>query len=440
MMYRKNTKKSRTPAGGVAGSNAGVKIDLFIFIALIALTLGVIVFNIFSSGVGGIKRTGLIITGQWEALADADTLNELIREFEERNPRLRIQMAEQPKTQTPQIPPEKNPTASEELSPADIIIFDDSRLGELIRQDALYPLDSVTENQGGVERAIPLVLSMDLLFYNIGLLQAAGFDRPPKTRDEFVRYARAVSAGKSGVYGTALGLNPEDPLALKRDFFSWLWAAGVPLVQGGKPVFEGKAAVELVAFMGQLTEVSPGGESPFDKTGEQRLREFAEGRLAMIIAPVHAISFLREREAGFKFGVTAIPGAATPGKNSIGLSGFYAGIGGASSYPDEARIFLDFLVEKSPLLSAKIKTVPGSFSGHFLPAAGFSGDLLKDDPLYAKAWEVFESSDIAVTLSGFPRAVDLEKIAAGELRTFFAQGANPRDTAEAIQKQWEITD
>jgi ABC-type glycerol-3-phosphate transport system substrate-binding protein len=446
MMYRKIAKKSRTQsavawlarrtaAGPLteAGRKTG-KIDKFLFFSLAFLLAGLFAYGIFVKGNVLIRRTNLVLSGQWESLFDRDSLNALIHEFEDQNPHLRIRLPAQAKTQG-------LPDSAETGNPhADIVFFDDSSFGGLVGQNVLRSLNPYTHNQDGADEwAIPLVLSMDLLFYNIDLLRSAGFDRPPKTRDEFVRYAQAVSSGKSGAYGTALGLSPDDPLALKRDFFSWLWAAGFPLIRDERPGFEGRAAVDLVTFIGQLRGL--GGDSPFEKTGEHRLREFTQGRLAMIIAPAQAISGISGQTNEMNFGITVIPGTLSPGKNRLGLSGFYAGIGGASTHPDEAWTFLSFLAEKSPVFSTKIKTVPGSFPGAFPLSAGLPNSPItghtKEDPLYAKAREIFESSDIAETYYSFPQAAELDQIVLEELRIFFDQGRSPRDTATAIQKRWD---
>jgi multiple sugar transport system substrate-binding protein len=400
------------------------KVDSFLFLSLVLLVTGLFAYSIAIWGIDRSKRIDLVLSAQWESLFDRDSLNELIHEFEDQNPHLRIRL------------PARLPDAENQ---PDIVFFDDSRFGVLVGQNALRPLNPYTQNPDSADEwAIPLVLSMDLLFYNIDLLQSAGFDRPPKSRDEFIRYAQAITSGKSGALGTAFGLSPDDPLALKRYFFSWLWAAGLPLISNERPMFDGRAAADLIAFIGQLRLA---GGSHSDKTGEQLLREFAQGRLAMIIAPVQAIPRIREQADGMKFGITVIPGTSSPGKNRLGFSGFYAGISGTSSHPDEAWTFLAFLAEKSPVFSGKIKTAPGSSGAGFpdvFQNAGFSENQLKEDPLYAKAWEIFESSDIAETYFSFPQAAELEKVVLEELRVFFDQGRSPRDTAEAIQKRWDL--
>jgi len=421
-----------------AGKNWDAKrVDFFLAGGLAALTIGFLIMNLTFEKPQHPKWTELQVSGQWGSVFDSDTFNGLIAEFEELNPQLRIKhtIAEKaPGTDAPDTLIADN--GNHNLP--DIVFMNDSLLSNLIRQEALLPLNSFTQNSGNAGQwAIPLVLSMDVLFYNVDVLQSAGFDRPPKTRDEFLRYARAVRAGPGGAYGTAQGLSADDPHAIRREIFSWLWAAGFSVMKDGKPVFDRNALTELIAFLSQLNQAGPPGENAFDKTGAQRLREFAQGRLAMIIAPAQAIALLREQSVNFDFGITAIPETTVPGKTSLGLSGLYAGISGICEHPDEAWLFLSFLEEKIPALAARIKSVPGRIEGLLPTAQGSPVNYLRDDPLYAKAWDIFESTDIAETFSGYAPAAELEKAVREELRTCFDGNKSPANTADAIIRRWQ---
>ena len=402
------------------------KTDSFLIISLIALSLGFLIINLAFNRSRPPEWTEIQLSRQWKTAIDSETLNELIMEFEESNPGLRITLAGD------------TSFADNGTRNPDIVFLDDSLLGNLIKQKALLPLNSFTENPDNAGQwAIPVILSMDLLFYNIDLLKSAGFDRPPKTRDEFLKFARAVQAGPGQAYGTAPGLSLEDPHAVRRDIFSWYWAAGYSVIKDGKPRLDKKALEDLAYFLWQISQTGLPGENPFDKTGTSRLQEFAQGRLAMIVAPAQAISFLRQQPVNFDFGITVIPGTTAPEKNSLGLSGLYAGIPDTCTHPDEAWLFLSFLEQKSPVIAAKAKAVPGLLHGLLPAAKGFPGDYLNDDPLYAKAWAIFESSDIADTLSAYTQANELEQAVLEELRNYFNGNVRPTDTADAILKRWE---
>ena len=411
------------------------KIDLFLAISLTVLSLGFLIMNLTFKRPYQPKWTELHLSRQWETVFDSETFNELKTEFEELNPQLRIKQAAPEKIPGTGAPDTVFADNANRNYP-DIIFMDDSMLSNLIKEKALLPLDSFSQTPDSIEQwATPLILSMDILFYNIDALKSAGFDRPPKTRDEFLKYTRALMEG-SGIRGTALGLSPDDSNAIRREILSWYWAAGFSLFTDDGPQLDKKAWTDLIAFLLQINQTGTPPENAFEKTGARRLEEFAQGKLAMVIAPAQAISFLRDQPVEFDFGITTIPGTTAPGKHSLGLSGLYAGISSTCMYPEEARLFFTFLEEKKPALSAKVKAVPGCIQGMLPAVRGYPGDYLTEDPLYAKAWDIFESSDIATTFSGHTLAGEFEKIIREELSHCFSGQTNPAETAAAIEKRW----
>lgn len=442
-MYRKINGKSR-------GWDAK-RIDIFLFLAATVLCLTFIGTNLFIKNAAA-QRAELILSRQCEDLFGGDVVGALIEEFEERHPELRLRLESA----------DADDSGGQSPMP-DIVFFDEGRFK--VSQAALIPLNpylavetgdetgAPVEAAAGVEtaaeqRAILLVSFMDLFFYNIEILAAAGFDRPPKTRDEFLACAKAVSglraasgeAGSgftgSGVYGAALGLSEDDPLALRRDVFSWIWAAGGdlnPPDRDGRPYFAGRTVIDVIAFLEQLNREGTFAPGTFVRTGADRIEEFAEGKIAMMIASSREIPFLRKRMNPSAFGVTIIPGSSAAAKNSIALSGIYAGISAGCPRPDEAWTFLAFLAEKSPALAAGLEAVPGSLPE--FPGA-FSGDYIKEDPLYSKALDIFEASEIVQGFSG-QSVEELEHVVREELRLFFERDQSPADTAAAIQRRWD---
>ena len=434
-MYRKINEKSRAHAK---------RIDVFLFLAATVLCLICVGINLFIKNAVP-RRAELILSRQCEALFGGEEAGALIKEFEERHPDLRLKL-------------ENAGTDDSKDRRPDIVFFDEGRFK--VSPDALIPLNPYlpagTGDAAGAEalaetafdqRAIPLVSFMDMFFYNIEILAAAGFDRPPKTRDEFLTCAKAVSGLRtgtgvsgSGVYGAALGLSEDDPLALRRDVFSWIWAAGADLTppgRDGRPYFAGRTVIEVIGFLEQLNREGTLAPGTFVRTGAQRIEEFAQGKIAMMIASSRDIPFLRKRMDPSAFGVTIIPGSSAAGtaavKSGLALSGIYAGIGAGCPRPDDAWSFLSFLVEKSPALAAGLAAVPGS-----LPelTGASSGDYIREDPLYSKARDIFEASAIVQGFSG-KSSEELEHVVREELRLFFEQDRSPADTVAAIQRRWD---
>jgi len=406
-VYCKNIKKS------ICSSDPG-RIDRFIVIALAVLFITPIVINFSFKVNAEVKKVNLSLSPRFEELFGSEMTETLLREFKERYPDLQIQINSAP----------------------DILIFDDGEFSVLAAEGALAKLDPYAGYEPGPDEeplrpfaadglAVPLVSFMDMLFYNINILTAAGFDRPPKTRDEFLACAAAVSGGNSGA---ALSLSSADRHALSRDIFSWIWAAGGNI---DPAEISNRAVIADINFFGTLNRGKVLAPRVFDTTGDQRLEEFAGGRIAMMIASTRAIPFLRERMGDGAFGITTVPSTGGAGKYGVCLSRICAGINADCEYPDEAWSFLAFLAEKSPLFCAQLRAVPGMVS-ELIP-----GDYVRDDPFYSKAWDIFESSAIVQGFSGKPEAQEYESAFLEELRVFFETGRSAQDTAAAIQRRWD---
>lgn len=402
-VYLKNNKKSISSVEPV---------DLFIALCVLVLMISPIISNFILRLNTGIKRTEMFLSVRCEELFGKDTTQTLLREFEERNPDLQIK------------------TAGEKSREPDILIFDENDYNDLVARGALASLETYihTENRT-VQFAVPLVSFMDLLFYNIELLKNAGFARPPKTRDEFFACAKAVSDG-GGASGAAMSLNFNDKQALSRDVFSWIWASGGDFWSGTKgPIINSKSVIGDISFLGRLYREGVLAPRTFDMTGERRLEEFAQGKIAMITASTHDIPLLRKKMGDGAFGITAIPGSV--GKYNIGLSGCYAGISSNCAYPDEAWTFLVFLIEQSSSLCEELKAVPGVVSGLF------PGAYIKDDPFYLKAWNIFESSEIVQGFSGKAGWKAYSLILQEEMQAFFENMQTAEETAALIQRRWD---
>jgi ABC-type glycerol-3-phosphate transport system substrate-binding protein len=340
---------------------------------------------------GRSKRIDITISSQFRSLFGKDLADALIQEFGEQHPDLRIQEIS---------------LSAAVSSPPDIVFFDDSEIGGLIDNSALASLDPY-HYEWAAHWALPLVSFMDIFVYNIDILKAANRDRPPKTRVEFLAAARAVTESKENVFAYALGLHPEDTLALRRELYPWVWANG-----GDIHAIDSREVMDIVAFMGQLNREKLLMPETFEKTGAQRLEAFAQGKVAMMTVSARDIAFLRNNAENFDFGITAMP-VITPGKNRLGLLHIYAGINSACTLPDEAWTFLAFLAGKSHVLAEALGAVPGRFSG------AFPGEYIAKDSLYAKAWDIFEAADIVKHQSGAPPEKETNDILRGKLAEAF---------------------
>ena len=369
-----------------------------------------------------LKKKNLFLSPYCAELFGREMTEKLIQDFNEANPDIRLQFLN--------IPDEKN-------REPDIYIFDETEYRILLSSGVLAELNSYVEIEMKTRQyAVPLVSFMDMLFYNIELLSAAGFDRPPKTREDFLSYAKTVSNNsnvrRAYLSGAALSLSPEDKLALSRDIFSWMWAAGGDFWNGeSAPVLNTRAAIADLLFFGSLYNEGALAHDVFETTGEQRLEEFSRGRISMIIGSIRDIPFLRERMGDNVFGITTIPVSNSAGKYKFSLSSIYAGINSKSAHPDAAWGFIEFLTCQHQLFIDVFSHVSGVAS-YLIP-----GESITDDPFYSKARDIFESSNIVRSFSGNPNAQEYEDVYMEELLVFLNGGQTAQEAVNAIQKRWE---
>lgn len=407
----KNAKKSIYPK--LKAKSGSLKPDIFLIIAAAVLISCPFVMKIFFNKQTESKQINLYISSAFNEIFGNELTETILNEYIELNPGLQIR-----------IPGGNNSADAEE---PDILLFDDGGLNSFLKDGMLLNLESVSDQPF----AVPLVSFMDLLFYNIDILSAAGFDRPPKTRDEFLAAAKAVSENLN-IPGAALSLGSEDKQALSRDVFSWMWAAGGDFWSSDekKPALNLGSAEADITFLKNLYRGNYLAPGIFRVTGKQGIEDFAGGRTAMMIASTQAIPLLREKMGDSAFGITTIPVPGT-GKYNISLSGIYAGINVNCEYKEEALDFLAFLADQRLSLCGNLKAVPGVVSD-IIP-----GDYIKDDIFFSKAQNIFEYSAIIRGFSGNPRADEYENAFLEELRSFFETSRTPQETINAIQQKWD---
>jgi len=376
---RRPGKSGTRPAIDSRRPFAGRRVDIVLFVATLAV-LALVTSSYVRRTMAAPAPVSIFVSRQYWAMF-GDTADSFAREFEGQNPGFRILMVED--------------------GYPDIVFFDDGEFAALVDAGALASLSTYIYTETGEDQwVLPLVSFVDLFFYNIDILQAAGNDRPPRTRTEFLATARSVAetaaATRGEVFPFAMGLGEADPLGIRRDFYPWVWALGAEVHSGfaedGSLALTGPSAntVNFLAEMNREGLLAPG---TFETTGRERLEQFARGEIAMMLASARDIVFVRDRLPRVNFDITAIPAVAL-GRNRLGISGIYAGISSTSAQPDTAWAFLVFVASRSHLLASTLGAVPGSF---FI---GFPDRYIEEDPMYSKAWDLFEAADIVEFPSG----------------------------------------
>ncbi|GHV86036.1 sugar ABC transporter substrate-binding protein [Spirochaetia bacterium] len=427
-------------AGSITGTRLGkffskarsISADKVLWIWALLMVAGFFLFRLLSGNLPGMATT-LVFAQYWENQLESQTLTKLAAEFEEQNPgivikletmswddiRLSLEGKEKP----------GDDSGRRSSQPPDIFSIDPY---------GLYAITPYLTAGGEESNVLALISFINPLFYNIDLLQAAGFDRPPKNQTELLSYVQRINqtagAGQTGsVYGAGIALgggdprlsSKEEPHNVSRHLLSWIWSAAGNS-ETGSFNFTTPEVVTALNFLNQLKQyLYP---NPFALTQTELLRAFGEGRVGMMIGSSADIRELKTK--GVNFGITTIPGPESYTKRPVfPLTVWYAGINGKSEYQEAARKFLDFLRERAGNLAAAAYAVPGN--------GRRSRDMSKNDLFYAKAFDMYEAGEMARELYDKPGVTELNSIIRREVELMFNGTKTPQQCAEAIQQDWE---
>ncbi|MDR0569527.1 MAG: sugar ABC transporter substrate-binding protein [Spirochaetaceae bacterium] len=402
------------------------------------------------------KGATLVFSQWWQDELEHKALDALIAEFEKTHPGVKIKLDNHSYHEMEDLILNGlndkiisnglnggNAGSAETMLGADILALDSRWLYGLVQNEMLEPLGSYKKSSDFIpalqpsgqetiydEWAFPLVSFMAPLFYNIEVLEAAGFDRPPKTWSDFLKYAKAITDPSAGQYGLGLSLSQGDPQGVYLDIYSWIWASGTVIIRQGRPNFTAPAVIDTLDFLDKLYQQGLIAPDSFSKTREQKLEEFIGGKIGMMIASVQDVEIIRKQMGDARFGITAIPGPDVyQGKPAFGLTNWYAGISRESKYKDLAWEFISFLAKQSPLLAAVSHAVPGSGNG--------LEDYLKGDFFYSKAYNIYEGGDGIQEFAGYPAVHVLDFIVRNETAKMFEERQGAKAAAEEIQRRWE---
>jgi multiple sugar transport system substrate-binding protein len=418
------------------------RVDKFLFYTALAVLAAGILCGIM---VGTLKPkyTVLTFTQWWGEELEPDTLESLVRNFEDLHPDIKIRLQRQSYEEMEEqilpalLSPEGGKGKSGPLP--DILGIDQHWMQELIQGKVLEELGPYLKNSELApfpaeiteqRWALPLVSFISPLFYNIELLQAAGFIRPPKNRSELLAYAQRLTDRSTGRYGLTLALGRENPPGMVNNFFPWIWASGTTLTEEGTLRFNFPELIETLDFLRRLYlqgSISPG---IFTKTEEEKYREFLLGRIGMMLGSISDIEKIRKENPGFTFGITTVPPPdAYIGKPVLGVDPWYAAITRQCEHKEEAWAFLFFLAQRRSFLTAQAHGVP-------VREGGISS-YAEQDPLYSKAMDILETGEAVRELTAIPRTGELETIIREELSRMLDGGQSPEATAQALQRRWD---
>ncbi len=323
----------------------------------------------------------------WAMGREGEVVQELVREFEARNPDLRVDVQQVPWTAAH----EKLLTSFVGRATPDVSQLGNTWVCEFVALGALAPLDDrvaaspvvhaadhfagiwATNVLDGALYGVPWYVDTRLLFYRRDLLAAAGHPEPPTTWDDWrVAMADVVRAGGPGTYGILLPVNEwAQPTILGLQ-------AGSPLLADGATRGAFTAPEYRRAFTFYVDLFRDGLAPPVSNNEVANLyQEFSRGTFAMYITGPWNLGEFRRRlppEQQNAWATAPLPGPA-PGVPGVSLAGGSSlVVFRGSDKQDAAWRLVEFLSE--PAQQVRFFHLTGDLPAHRLAwdDTSFTGD------------------------------------------------------------------
>jgi len=397
---------------------------------------------VWALGAGGaLAQTEIEFIQWWEPEMPAGALRGIMDEFEKANPDIKVTLVSGPYSTThDQI---VVGAASGTLS--DVVGLDGAWVNGLSKQGAIASLDPLMDEAGydrsqiadiikidGQSVMFPLASFVYPVFVNLDIAKAAGVDKMPTNRTEFAEAAKKMTSADKNVFGWVLPLSLETPNGIQNDVMAWVWASGASMLKDGKPDLENETVVGTLDYIKALNDAGVISPGIFAKKEQDKVEEFVNGRVGMMVDSLAHINLIRERNPKLNFGISAVPAVdGYTGKRGMPYASWGIGISEGSEHKEEAWKLVEYLM--SPEVNSKLVTIANAFPGnvHAKP------DLSKSDPLFSEAFKIYQDGYLANEFVGLPVAEELMRQMDIEVQKLLEGQATAQAAAIATQKQWE---
>lgn len=376
----------------------------------------------------------------WEPEMPAGALRGIMDDFEAANPGITVTLVSGPYASTrDQI---VVGAASGTLS--DVVGLDGAWVNGLTKQGAITNMETLMEaaqydqsqladivKVDGKSVMFPLASFVYPIFVNLDLAKAAGVDKMPTTRSEFTIAAKKMTNAEKNQYGWVLPLSLQNPSGVQNDIMSWVWASGKSMMKDGMPDVGNEAVVDTLDFIKGMNDdgsISPG---IFAKKEQDKVEEFVNGRVGMMVDSLAHINLIRERNPDLNFGISALPAAdGYDGPRGLPYASWGIGISDASEHKEEAWKLVSYLM--SPEVNGKLVSIANAFPGNVNAKPDFS----TSDPLFEEAFKIFKSGYLANEFVGLPVAEELMRQMNIEVQKMFEGQQSAQEAADATEKKW----
>ena len=390
---------------------------------------------------GALAQTEIEFIQWWEPEMPAGALRGIMDDFEKANPDIKVKLVSGPYSTThDQI---VVGAASGTLS--DVVGLDGAWVNGLSKQGAITSLDPLMDAAGydraqiadiikvnGQSVMFPLASFVYPVFVNLDIAKAAGVDKMPTNRTEFAEAAKKMTNADKNEFGWVLPLSLETPNGIQNDVMAWVWASGASMLKDGKPDLENETVVGTLEYIKSLNDAGVISPGTFAKKEQDKVEEFVNGRVGMMVNSLAHINLIRERNPKLNFGISAVPAVdGYTGKRGMPYASWGIGISEGSEHKKEAWKLVEYLM--SPEVNSKLVTIANAFPGNVKAKP----DLSKSDPLFSEAFKIYQEGYLANEFVGLPVAEELMREMDIEVQKLLEGQATAQEAAAATQKQWE---
>lgn len=285
---------------------------------------------------------------------------------------------------------------------------------------------------GGITYMVPVVNFAYPMFVNNELLAQAGVSEPPGTREEFLAAANAVAQNTDAAgWVTALGL--EKPNGIGADILPWVWASGGSmLTEDQRPAVDSPEVASAVEFIKQMWDDGAIAPGALTMAEQDKVEEFTNGRVGMMISSLAHINLIRENNPDLDFTVVPVPVeegfSGTPG---VRYASWGIGMSANTEHPEESWKLIECMLSQD--VNKQLSAYANGFPGN----AQVTPDFTDSDPLFEKAFEVWQAGTPVFEFTGLPQAEQLMRIFDEQLQQVLAENKPVPDALTQIQTEWE---
>jgi multiple sugar transport system substrate-binding protein len=376
----------------------------------------------------------------WQIEMKTGSFEKIIADFEAGNPDIKVKVISNPSSE--QINWLMVAAASNTLS--DVVGVEPALLDSWIKQNVVDSLDDLilrdnydTSQFASIPKVnnktwiFPVATFIYPLYYNTELFKAAGLTKAPATYTEFIEACRKLTNSAKNQYGWTFPMTLSPPFGVQNVVLSWMWANQKQVFPNGRPNLDTgdmRGVLNLLNTLYQEGIITPGS---LTKNEPEEMEEFANGNAAMMIGSIAHIYPLKDRNPNLPYDLAPMPVADNyTGRPGSTYAAWGVGISKNAKNRDAAWKLVKYLM--SPEVNAYIAANANAFPGN----KNAKPDFGAADPHFARAFEIYQGTDLLNELIGAPNVMNLTTVYGQEIHSFLEKKQTADEAIRKTQAAW----